>query len=115
MLTLNASPGSTSGRCRSFEAVIDEDDFAALLADRLVFATDVDGFDTRWGTPAQRAWCEASVAELERDAFAASSMQAKVSAACRFVRRTGHRAAIGSLDAIEALVAGEVGTCVLPL
>lgn len=108
------------GRWHGVEAVIDKDDCAALIAerleaDRLVIATDVDAVYARWGTPAQRAWHEATVAELEREVFPAGSMQPKVSAACRFVRRTGHQAAIGSLDAIEALVAGEGGTRVLPL
>ena len=108
------------GRWHGVEAVIDKDDCAALIAerleaDRLVIATDVEAVYARWGTPAQRAWHEATVAELEREVFPAGSMRPKVSAACRFVRRTGHQAAIGSLDAIEALVAGEGGTRVLPL
>jgi carbamate kinase len=111
---------NAQGQWRGVEAVIDKDDCAALIAerleaDRLVIATDVDAVHAHWGTPAQRPWREATVAELEREVFAAGSMRPKVSAACRFVRRTGHQATIGSLDAIEALVAGEVGTCVLPL
>jgi carbamate kinase len=108
------------GAWHGVEAVIDKDDCAALIAerleaDRLVIATDVDAVYAHWGTPAQRAWQEATVAELERDDFTAGSMRPKVSAACRFVRRTGHRASIGSLDAIEALADGEVGTRILPL
>ena len=70
---------------------------------------------TQWGTPAQRLWREVTAAELERESFAAGSMQPKVSAACRFVRRSGRAAAIGPLDRIEALVAGDVGTWVLPV
>ena len=34
----------------------------------------------------------------------------KVEAACAFVRATGRRAAIGALDSIEALLAGDAGT-----
>jgi carbamate kinase len=108
------------GARHGVEAVIDKDDCAALIAerleaDRLVIATDVDAVYAQWGTPAQRAWREATVGELERQVFPAGSMRPKVVAACRFVRRTGHQAAVGSLDAIESLVAGEVGTRVLPL
>ena len=37
-------------------------------------------------------------------------MGPKVEAACAFVRRTGKRAAIGALEAIEAMVEGSAGT-----
>jgi carbamate kinase len=41
-------------------------------------------------------------------------MGPKVDAACRFVRHTGRRAAIGALDQIEALLAGHGGTQIMP-
>ena len=41
-------------------------------------------------------------------------MGPKVDAACRFVETTGHMAAIGRLDAAEALLAREAGTVVSP-
>jgi carbamate kinase len=41
-------------------------------------------------------------------------MGPKVEAAVRFVRATGNRAAIGNLDDIERIVAGEAGTSVVP-
>jgi carbamate kinase len=108
-----------SGVLHGVEAVIDKDDCAALIAerldaDRLVIATDVDAVYADWGQPTQRAWHEVTAAELERIAFATGSMQPKVSAACRFVRRTGHMATIGALESIERLLAGEAGTGVLP-
>ncbi len=107
-------------RYHGVEAVIDKDDCAALIAERLdadafIIATDVDAVQAHWGTPEQRAYGEVTAAELERAVFAAGSMQPKVAAACRFARRTGRAAAIGSLEQIEALVAGEVGTRLLPL
>jgi carbamate kinase len=40
-------------------------------------------------------------------------MGPKVSAAAEFVRATGKRAAIGSLEQIEGLVAGSAGTNVV--
>jgi carbamate kinase len=111
---------SGDGQWHGVEAVIDKDDCAALIAERLqadalIIATDVQGVYAQWGTPAQRLWREVTAAELEREPFAAGSMQPKVSAACRFVRRSGRSAAIGPLDRIEALAAGDVGTWVLPI
>jgi carbamate kinase len=41
-------------------------------------------------------------------------MGPKVEAACRFVERTGARAAIGSLDQVDELLCGRTGTQVLP-
>jgi carbamate kinase len=41
-------------------------------------------------------------------------MGPKVEAACAYVRATGKRAAIGALEDIEALLAGEAGTQVCP-
>jgi carbamate kinase len=111
---------NAQGQWHGVEAVIDKDDCAALIAERLnadalVIATDVEGVYTQWGTPAQRLWHEVTAAELERERFAAGSMQPKASAACRFVRRSGRSAAIGPLDQIEALTAGDAGTWVLPV
>ena len=111
---------SAEGAWHGVEAVIDKDDCAALIAERLnadalIIATDVEGVYTQWGTPEQRLWHEVTAAELERERFAAGSMQPKISAACRFVRRSGRSAAIGPLERIEALAAGDVGTWVLPV
>ncbi len=111
---------NAQGEWRGIEAVIDKDDCAALIAERLdadalVVATDVEGVFAHWGTPEQRLWREITVAELERERFAAGSMRPKVDAACRFARRTGRTASIGPLDHLEALMAGEAGTRVLPV
>jgi carbamate kinase len=108
------------GLWRGVEAVIDKDDCAALIAERLdadalVIATDVEGVYAHWGKPEQRLWHEVTAADLEREAFAAGSMQPKVRAACRFTRCAGRAAAIGPLDRIEALMAGDIGTWVLPV
>ena len=108
------------GLWHGVEAVIDKDDCAALIAERLdadafVIATDVDGVYAHWGETAQRLWGEVTAAELERESFAGGSMQPKVNAACRFARRSGRAAAIGPLDRIDALIAGDAGTWVLPV
>ena len=76
-------------------------------------ATDVDGGLHRWGTPEQRRLETVTPAELRAQQFAAGSMGPKVEAACRFVEKTGKRAAIGALKDIEEIVAGTAGTNVI--
>ncbi len=100
------------------EAVIDKDLASALLAreleaDLYVMATDVDGVYTAWGTPDQARLDRVTPEQLRGMSFPAGSMGPKVEAAAEFVERTGRRAAIGSLDEIEGLVAGTAGTNVV--
>ncbi len=97
------------------EAVIDKDLCSALMAtelqaDCLIIATDVPAIYQDWGLPTQRAIGETTPQALALHRYAAGSMAPKVEAACAFVRSTGQRAAIGSLDNIAALLAGEAGT-----
>jgi carbamate kinase len=101
------------------EAVIDKDLASELLAREVeaelyVMATDVDGVYAGWGTPEQRRLERVTPQELRASSFAAGSMGPKVDAAMRFVDATGQRAAIGSLDQIEQIVAGTAGTQVVP-
>ena len=107
------------GILHGVEAVIDKDLASALLAeqlgaDLLVIATDVDGVYLDHGTPEARRLGTVSPADLAQHDFAAGSMGPKVDAACSFVERTGHDAVIGSLEDIEAIVAGTAGTRVSP-
>jgi carbamate kinase len=71
-----------------------------------------------WGTDHPRPLAGIAVGELEallaRGEFASGSMEPKVLAACRFVRASGKPAAITSLDAIAAALAGTAGTIVHP-
>lgn len=104
---------------RGVEAVIDKDFAGSLLAveicaDMLVIATDVEGVFLDWGTPASRLIRRATPDELLQMGFAKGSMGPKIEAACRFVKATGHPAVIGSLDNIEAVVAGDSGTWIAP-
>jgi carbamate kinase len=99
------------------ESVIDKDLASELLArelgaDLFVMATDAPGVFVDWGTPEQRLLRNVTPDELDSYEFAAGSMGPKVEAAIRFARMTGKRAAIGSLEDIEKIVAGEAGTCV---
>ena len=101
------------------EAVIDKDLASELLAreveaDLFVIATDVDGVYLDWGKPEQRKLAKVTPQELRSYKFPAGSMGPKVEAAIQFVERAGKRAAIGSLQDIEKIVAGEAGTNVYP-
>jgi carbamate kinase len=100
------------------EAVIDKDLCSGLLAhalqaDCLLIATDVAAVYVDWGQPGQRALHQVTPQALAAFVFPAGSMGPKVEAASRFVRASGKRAAIGSLDDIEGLLAGTAGTQVV--
>ncbi|MDO8950384.1 MAG: carbamate kinase [Actinomycetota bacterium] len=97
------------------EAVIDKDLASELLArelnaDLYVMATDAEGVCLDWGTSEQCQLGWVTPEELEKHEFPAGSMGPKVEAACRFVKATGKRAAIGRLADIAAIVAGDAGT-----
>jgi carbamate kinase len=99
------------------ECVIDKDLATELLArelgaDLYVMLTDADAVYTDWGKPAQRAIRSAAPDALSALPFAAGSMGPKVQAACRFVRATGKRAAIGELADLGRILAGEAGTTI---
>lgn len=100
---------------QGIEAVVDKDSVAALLAltlqaDMLVLLTDVPAVVADFGTPKARPLGHVTVVELAGQQFAAGSMGPKVEAACRFASESGGTAAIGSLDDISAVLAGEAGT-----
>lgn len=105
------------GDLHGVEAVVDKDATSAMLAeqidaDLLVIATDVDGVHLDWGTPRSRRLDRATPDQLDALALAEGSMGPKVHAAARFVRATGRRAVIGSLDDLAAMVGGTAGTVV---
>ena len=102
------------------EAVIDKDLCSSLLAielqaDRLIIATDVAAVYLNWGQADARALVNTTPEELAGYAFATGSMAPKVAAACAFVRATGKRAVIGSLEQIEDMLAGHAGTQISPI
>jgi carbamate kinase len=99
------------------EAVIDKDLCSELLAreldaDLFVMLTDADAVYLDWGTPTQRAIRRATSAALSAIGFAAGSMGPKVDAACRFAQATGKKAAIGALEDLSRIIAGEAGTTI---
>jgi len=108
-------PSGTPPSLQGVEAVVDKDATSALLArdlqaDVLLIATDVPALYADWSLPTQRPVLTATPAELSSMNFATGSMGPKVQAACDFVRATGKRAVIGSLDDIQAMLQGTAGT-----
>jgi carbamate kinase len=83
-------------------------------ADALLLLTDVDAVIDGFGTPQARPISHVTPEEMRARSFPAGSMGPKVEAACRFVEATGKVAAIGRLDAAEALLSGEAGTTISP-
>jgi carbamate kinase len=75
-------------------------------------ATDVAAVSVGWGTPSARAIRRTSPAAIGRFGFAAGSMGPKVEAARDFAERTGKTAAIGALEDVPRILAGEAGTIV---
>ncbi|HET7528594.1 MAG TPA: carbamate kinase [Burkholderiaceae bacterium] len=101
------------------ECVIDKDLASELLArelgaDLLVMLTDAEAVYVDWGKPTQKAIRRASPDALAKMSFAAGSMGPKVDAACRFVRATAKRAAIGELGDLERIIDGAAGTTITP-
>ena len=99
------------------EAVIDKDLCSELLAreldaDLFVMATDAEAVFIDWGKPTAKAIHRANPDAILEHKFPAGSMGPKVDAACRFAKVTGHKAAIGALADIEAIVRGEKGTII---
>ena len=105
------------GTLAGAEVVIDKDRASAVLArevgaDLFVMATDVPGVYADWGTSKHRLLRQTTPHELRELRFAAGSMGPKVEAAIAFVEETGKRAAIGSLEEIARIIAGDAGTIV---
>lgn len=97
------------------EAVIDKDLAAGLLArslnaERFIMLTDVERVYVNFGSPEQRGIVAAHPDALQELPFESGSMGPKVEAACRFVRETGRRSAIGRLRELRDVVDGRAGT-----
>jgi carbamate kinase len=94
--------------------VVDKDLAAARLAedieaDVLVLLTDVPGV-LRKPSRSESMIAAVQPADLRSMHLPAGSMGPKAEAACRFVDRTGRRAAIGALEDAAALIVGTAGT-----
>ena len=99
------------------EAVIDKDLASGLLADGLdadmfVMLTDVPNVYVDYGAPSQKTITAAHPDALESMDFAAGSMGPKILGACKFVRETGKKSAIGRLSDLSKIMEGEAGTMI---
>jgi len=99
------------------EAVIDKDLASGLLskgldAEMFVMLTDVTNVFTDFGTENQRPIKAAHPDALEAMEFAPGSMGPKVLGACKYVRETGKKSAIGQLSDLEKIINGEAGTMI---
>jgi carbamate kinase len=106
---------NANNKLAGVEAVIDKDNTAALIAeklhaDALLILTDVSAVCTDWGTPNERKIKEASPAILNQMGFASGSMGPKVTASSHFVNKTAKFAVIGQLSEVEKMLKGEAGT-----
>ncbi len=98
-----------------FEAVIDKDMSAALIAkeigaEHLIILTDGTHVCLDWGTENEQKLHDVSVAEIQGYNFAAGSMGPKVDACCQFVEQTGKTAHIGDLYYALDIIKGTSGT-----
>jgi carbamate kinase len=101
------------------QAVIDKDLASAKLAEEVgvdifMIATDVEGVALRYGSPGQQFLSKMTLNEAARylgeGHFPPGSMGPKVQAAMEFVRNSGKRAVIASIESIEKAVDGRAGT-----
>ncbi len=101
------------------DAVIDKDLASARLAEEVgvdifLIATDVPGVALNYGRADQQFLKSLTLKQagqyLREDHFPAGSMRPKIEAAMQFVRHSGKRAVIASIEEIESAVAGNAGT-----
>ncbi|MEZ8296580.1 carbamate kinase [Vibrio splendidus] len=86
-----------------FEAVIDKDMTAALIAEEigaehLLILTDGSHVCLDWGTPKEEKLENVSVEQMKKYTFPAGSMGPKVDACCQFVEKTKQHGYIGDLS-----------------
>jgi len=105
------------------EAVIDKDLTSSLLArnlgaEKLVMSTSVDKVALRYGTPEQQEIDRMTVPEAQRyieaGHFAPGSMLPKIEAAIRFLEQGGQEVIITQPHLLEAAIAGDTGTHIVP-
>lgn len=105
------------------DAVIDKDFTAAKLAelvdaDELVILTAVKNVFINFNTPKQQALTTVTLAEAQKylaeGQFAIGSMKPKIEAAMSFVKATGKKAVITSLDNVTGYLQSGLGTIIIP-
>jgi carbamate kinase len=108
-----------SGNYEGFDAVIDKDLGAAVIAceikaDVLAILTDVEHVAINYGTTEQKNLEKVSVSEIKKfmdeGHFPEGSMKPKIEAAIKFIEDGGQMVVITSLENARLGVRGEVGT-----
>lgn len=111
----------TGDSYQGVQAVIDKDLSSQKLAeitevDQLIILTAVENVYINYNQPNQEKLTKVTVAELEKlildNQFAAGSMLPKIQAAIKFVKATGKRAVITSLENISGYLQAESGTII---
>jgi len=106
-------------RFSGMDAVIDKDLASAKLAEEVdvdvfLIATDVQGVALNYGKKTEEFLRSLTSGQatrfLAQGHFPPGSMGPKIEAAVQFVRKTGKRAVIASIDNIESAVEGKSGT-----
>lgn len=102
-----------------FEAVIDKDMTAALIAEQigaehLLILTDGTHVCLNWGTPQEQKLENVSIEQMKQYSFPAGSMGPKVDACCQFVEKTGQSGHIGDLSFALEIIEGKSGTHIQP-
>lgn len=98
-----------------FEAVIDKDMTAALIAEQigaehLLILTDGTHVCLNWGTPQEQKLENVTLEQMKQYSFPAGSMGPKVDACCQFVEKTGQSGHIGDLSFALEIIEGKSGT-----
>jgi carbamate kinase len=116
-------PVAGDGETRGVAAVVDKDRTTSLVAaavdaDCVAMATDVEYAYRDFGTPDQRPIEETDAASmraaLDADEFADGSMRPKVEACLDFLDRGGRRAVITTPADVPAALDGDTGTRIHP-
>ncbi|MHA2688165.1 carbamate kinase [Vibrio harveyi] len=102
-----------------FEAVIDKDMTAALIAEQigaehLLILTDGTHVCLNWGTPQEQKLENVTIEQIKQYSFPAGSMGPKVDACCQFVEKTGQSGHIGDLSFALEIIEGKSGTHIQP-
>ena len=102
-----------------FEAVIDKDMTAALIAEQigaehLLILTDGTHVCLNWGTPQEQKLENVTIEQMKQYSFPAGSMGPKVDACCQFVEKTGQSGHIGDLSFALEIIEGKSGTHIQP-
>jgi carbamate kinase len=108
----------SGARLIGFEAVVDKDMIAALIAREigaaeLLILTDGSHACVDWGKPTERRLDAVTVTEISQYQFAKGSMQPKIDACCNFAK-AGGTAHIGDLYQALDVMSQATGTHIYP-